>query len=46
VLAAAEEKKTLGIGLIMDRVHMLGGTLKFDSVLGRGTKATLEIPET
>jgi two-component system sensor histidine kinase DegS len=45
VLAAVEERKALGIALILDRVHMLGGTLEFDSVLGRGTKAILEVPE-
>jgi len=45
VLAAAEERKALGIALIMDRVHMVGGTLEFDSVPGRGTVATFEIPE-
>jgi len=46
VLAAANERKTLGISLIMDRVHVLGGTLRFESVPGRGTRAFLEIPET
>ena len=45
VMTAVDEGKTLGIALILDRVHMLGGTLRFESVLGRGTKATLEIHE-
>jgi len=45
VLAAADERKTIGIASIMDRAEMLGGTLKFDSAPGRGTRATLEIPE-
>jgi two-component system sensor histidine kinase DegS len=46
VLSAVDERKTIGIASIMDRAQMLGGVLRFDSVPGRGTKATLEIPET
>jgi len=45
VLAAADARKTIGIASIMDRVQMLGGSLNFDSVRGRGTKAVLEVPE-
>ena len=44
-LAAAHEQKTIGISTMMERVQMLGGTLKIDSVLGRGTKVTIRIPE-
>lgn len=44
-LAAAREQKTIGISTMMERVQMLGGTLKIDSVLGRGTKVTIRIPE-
>jgi two-component system sensor histidine kinase DegS len=46
VMAAADARKTIGIASIMDRVQMLGGSLKYDSVRGRGTKAVLEVPET
>jgi len=45
VMAAADARKTIGIASIMDRVQMLGGSLNFDSVRGRGTKAVLEVPE-
>jgi two-component system sensor histidine kinase DegS len=46
VLAAVEQRKTMGLALIMDRVQMLGGQVQFESVLGRGTKVTIEAPET
>lgn len=45
VLADADEHKTIGIPAMMDRIRMLGGSLRFESVLGRGTKAMLEVPE-
>ncbi len=45
VLNEADERKTYGIAMQMDRVQMLGGSLRFESVLGRGTKAILEIPQ-
>ncbi len=45
VMTHARERRTIGIASIMDRVQMLGGSLRFESVLGRGTKAILEIPE-
>ena len=45
VMAAAGARKTIGIASIVDRVQMLGGSLTFDSVRGRGTKAILEVPE-
>jgi len=44
-LAAADARKTIGIASMMDQVQMLGGSLHFDSVRGRGTKVTLEVPE-
>ncbi|MBN1937838.1 MAG: sensor histidine kinase [Anaerolineae bacterium] len=44
-LAAASEQKTIGISTMMERVQMLGGTLKIDSVLGRGTRVTIQISE-
>jgi two-component system sensor histidine kinase DegS len=45
VMAAADGRKTVGIASVMDQVQMLGGSLHFDSVRGRGTKVTLEVPE-
>jgi two-component system sensor histidine kinase DegS len=45
-MASADERKTIGLALIQDRAQMLGGTLDIDSSLGRGTRVTLEIPET
>lgn len=44
-LAAANEQKTIGISTMMERVQMLGGTLKIDSVLGRGTRVNIQIAE-
>jgi len=44
-LAKADERKTIGLALIRDRAHMLGGTLDIDSVPGRGTRVVLDIPE-
>lgn len=44
VLAATGQQKGLGIVALQEKVGMLGGTLAFDSVVGRGTKVTLELP--
>jgi len=44
VLAAAKERKTLGISTMQRRLEMLGGQVQFESSLGRGTKVTIEIP--
>ncbi len=44
VLASAQERRTLGIATMQQRVEMLGGNIKFDSSLGRGTKVTMQIP--
>ena len=43
-VAGAKERKTLGITTLQQRVDMLGGTIDFESSLGRGTKVTLKIP--
>ena len=45
VMTAADERKTIGISSIIDRAQMLGGSLRFESGPGRGTKAILQIPE-
>jgi signal transduction histidine kinase len=44
VLASASRKRGLGIAALQERVEMLGGSLTFESVLGRGTKVTLKLP--
>lgn len=43
-MASARQQKTLGIATMQERAEMLGGELTFESAVGRGTKATLEIP--
>jgi two-component system sensor histidine kinase DegS len=43
-MAAAKERKTLGIVTTQRRLEMLGGHIQFESSLGRGTKVRLEIP--
>lgn len=44
VMAAASERKTLGIVTLQQRLEMLGGKIEFESALGRGTKVTMEVP--
>jgi len=44
VLASASQHRGLGIAAMQERVEMLGGSLVFDSVVGRGTKVTLKLP--
>jgi len=43
-MAAARQRKTMGIVTIMEQVEMLGGEIQFDSSLGRGTKVQLNLP--
>ena len=43
-LVSARQRKTLGISTMQERVDMLGGTIRFDSSIGRGTKVTVQIP--
>lgn len=45
-MASVAEQRTIGLALIQDRAQMLGGTLEIDSVIGRGTRVLLEIPQT
>jgi two-component system sensor histidine kinase DegS len=45
-LAKADERKTIGLALIRDRAHMLGGTLDITSSPDSGTRVVLDIPET
>jgi two-component system sensor histidine kinase DegS len=44
-LAAAQERRTLGLATIQRRLEMLEGDIKLDSSLGRGTRVTIEIPQ-
>ncbi len=43
-LAAAQERKTLGLVTMQERAMMLGGSVSFDSQPGRGTTVTIELP--
>lgn len=44
VLAAAKERKTLGLSALQERVELLGGRADFESSIGHGTKVSIEIP--
>jgi two-component system sensor histidine kinase DegS len=43
-IAAARQRKTMGLITIMEQVEMLGGEIQFDSSVGRGTKVLLTLP--
>jgi two-component system sensor histidine kinase DegS len=44
VMAAARQRKTMGLITIIEQVEMLGGEIHFDSSLGRGTSVELSLP--
>lgn len=44
-LAAAKERRALGLTTIQERMKLLGGEMEVDSGLGRGTRVRLEIAE-
>jgi len=44
ILAAARERKGMGLITIQERTEMLGGKVEIESSLGRGTKVRLELP--
>ena len=44
VMAAARQRKTMGLLTIIEQVEMLGGEIHFDSSVGRGTTAQLSLP--
>ena len=44
VMAAARQRKTIGLITVIEQVEMLGGEIRFDSSLGRGTKVDLSLP--
>jgi len=41
---ASPDADRLGLATMRERVEMLGGQIRFDSGLGRGTKASFELP--
>jgi two-component system sensor histidine kinase DegS len=43
-LAAARQRKTMGLAAIIEQVEMLGGEIDFDSSIGRGTKVQFRLP--
>ena len=43
-MAAARERKTLGLSSMAEQVEMLGGEIKFDSALGKGTRVEFWLP--
>ena len=40
----APQQKGLGLSMLRERIAMLGGDLKIESAVGRGTKVTLQLP--
>lgn len=40
----SQPQRGIGLGALRERVAMLGGELKIESAVGRGTKATLQLP--
>ena len=44
VMAAARQRKTVGLVTIQDQIAMLGGEIKIDSALGKGTGIHFWIP--
>jgi two-component system sensor histidine kinase DegS len=43
-MAAARQRKTMGMITVIEQVEMLGGEIKFDSSVGRGTAVDLKLP--
>jgi two-component system sensor histidine kinase DegS len=43
-MAAARQRKTMGLITIIEQVEMLGGKIVFDSSIGRGTRVELSLP--
>jgi two-component system sensor histidine kinase DegS len=43
-MAAARQRKTMGLTAIIEQVDMLGGKIVFDSSIGRGTRVELSLP--
>jgi two-component system sensor histidine kinase DegS len=43
-IAASRERRTLGLSSMQEQVEMLGGVIKFDSSLGKGTRVEFWLP--
>ena len=43
-MAASRQRKTMGLSTIQERTQMLGGELKIDSAIGRGTRIDFWLP--
>ena len=43
-LAAAQERRAVGLATLQERVTMLGGSVEIDSGVGRGTRVRLAMP--
>jgi signal transduction histidine kinase len=43
-MAASLQRKTMGLSTMHERTQMLGGDLKIDSTLGRGTRIDFWLP--
>jgi signal transduction histidine kinase len=43
-MARRDEKQSFGLVNLRERVRLLGGTIEFDTAVGRGTRLTLQIP--
>jgi two-component system sensor histidine kinase DegS len=44
IQSSTQQRKGLGLATIQERAEMLGGTVQFESRIGRGTKVRIEIP--
>lgn len=43
-MAASRQRKTMGLSTMLERTQLLGGELKIDSALGRGTRIDFWLP--
>jgi two-component system sensor histidine kinase DegS len=43
-MAAARQRKTMGLITVKEQVEMLGGEVEFDSSIGRGTTVQISLP--
>ncbi len=44
-MEASQQRKTIGLSSMKEQIEMLGGQLKIDSGLGRGTRVEFSLPE-
>ena len=43
-MAASQQRKTIGLSTMLERIEMLGGELKLDSSAGKGTRVDFWLP--